>query len=254
MQLKLNATKAQISDVRINLRRFVTSFFADLIMQAKGLDIETFTEFFEREVGRDGVVISSKLQNEFDGQLRTVTLDIQKMTVGFNSEVNQFNSVVNVLGKQGLDFVLKGNFINNANVLAARDGVVATAKAIGFDLGGMLKFKPWGAVNFAKGLNGALVFVGVAFELWDSWKQAKREEAFRIAVDEMVDNFELQRSELLDLINGPKFTEQFFPSYIQLNESVVDVFSSVAKHKEKRAHFNEWRKAGEAIEAEFQAV
>ena len=103
-------------------------------------------------------------------------------------------------GKQGFNHLLKGNMINTTTVLAARDTLVSAGKMVGMELGSLLKFKPWGAVNFVKGANGALAFLGVAIEAWDSWEQYKREEAFRKSIAKMVEDFEMQRKELIGRI------------------------------------------------------
>ncbi|VFT16652.1 labile enterotoxin output A [Pseudomonas aeruginosa] len=121
----------------------------------------------------------TRLQNEFSRQTQSITLEVEKMQVGFDNEVNHFNTTVSALGKQGINHLLKGNLINNTTVLAARDGITTIAKTVGMDIGKYLKFKPWGAVKFAKGANGALAALGVALEAWDSWEQYKREEAFK---------------------------------------------------------------------------
>jgi GTP-binding protein EngB required for normal cell division len=251
LKKQLISTEGQISDVRISLRQFVTNYFADLILQAEGLSLETFNDFFEREVGSEGVVLAMRLQNEFERQLRAVTLEVSKMKVGFEAEINHYNTAVMVLGKQGLSYVVKSNLINNTTVLAARNGIVTVGKTVGMDLGKLLKFKPWGAVNLAKGINGALVFVGVALEAWDSWEQAKREEAFHKAIRDMVENFNKQRSELLELINGRQFTEQFFTDYIELQNSVQEIQQSLSQRNEQRKRFSEWREEGETIDVDF---
>lgn len=211
LQKQLISSQGQIMDARGNLRDFVTRYFSGLILQAKGLSQNTFTDFFEREIGSEGVVLNARLQSEFERQLRSATLQLDKMKVGFEAEVNHFNDSVRNLGKQGLDYALKSKLINNGTVLATRDGIVAVAKTVGLDLGKMLKFKPWGAVNLAKNINGALAVFGLALEAWDSWEQSQREKAFREAIASMVENFEQQRSELLGLINGPDFPNASLP-------------------------------------------
>lgn len=254
MQKQLTMTAGAVSDVRISLRQFVTSYFSDLILQAHGVNLETFGEFFEREVGAAGVVIATRLQNEFERRISTVTLEVQKMRVGFESELNHFNANVRQYGKQGLDFVLSSKLVNSSTVLATRDGVVTAAKWIGVDLGKMLKFKPWGAVNMAKGINGVLSVLGLAIEAWDSWAQAQRREAFAKAIADMVKNFEQQREELLGLINSDEFVAKFFPDYQELEASVRDVAHSVREREAQRRQFQAWRQSGEAIRVEFTDV
>lgn len=254
LKKQLASTQGQITDVKIALRTFVTGYFSDLILQAKGLDMHTFSDFFEREVGNEGVMIETRIKNEFERQLSSVNLEMARLKASFESEVNHYNSAVSMLGKQGLNYVLKSNLINNGSILAARDGISSIAKVIGVDLGNLLKFKPWGAVNLAKGINGALAFVGVALEVWDSWEQHKKEEAFNKAVAQMVKNFEQQRQELLGVIEVEDFCDKFFPDYVELKNSLIELTDCTDNLRTQRSKFALWRKTGETIEGEFYAL
>lgn len=249
---QLAVTGQQIEEARISLRNFATRYFSDLILQAKGSSLETFGDFFEREIGTEGIIVSTRLQNEFSRQTQSITLEVEKMQVGFDSEVNHFNTTVKALGKQGINHVLKGNLISNTTVLAARDGITTIAKTVGMDIGKYLKFKPWGAVKFAKGANGALAFVGVALEAWDSWEQYKREEAFKKSVANIVSNFEQQRQDFLDLVNSESFKEKFFPDYLQLNSRRQELQANVDESRVRQQRFLAWRNEAEAIDAEFK--
>jgi len=251
---QLAATGQQIEEARISLRDFATRYFSDLILQAKGCSLETFADFFEREVGAEGIILSTRLQNEFSRQTQSITLEVEKMQVGFDSEVNHFNTTVKALGRQGINHVLKGNFINNTTVLAARDGLTTIAKTVGMDISKYLKFKPWGAVKFANGANGALAFLGVALEAWDSWEQYKREEAFKKAVTTMVGNFEQQRQDFLTLVNSERFKEEFFPDYLLLNTRRQELQSNVDESRVRQQRFQAWRVEAEAIDAEFRRL
>ena len=251
---QLLIARGQISDVRISLRDFVVRYFSGLVLQAKGVSMETFMDFFEREVGSEGIVVSTRLQNEFERQLKTVSEDIGNMRISFDAEVNHFNSAVKVMGKQGLDYLVQSKVINNGTILATRDGLVGAAKFVGFDLGKVLKFKPWGATNLAKNLNGALAVFGLAMEAWDSWEQAKREQAFAKAREEIVNQFESQRKELLDMINNDDFEKRFFTTYVDLENDVAALNQQVVEQREKRSRFHAWREAGQSIDVEFREV
>ncbi|MBV7480293.1 LeoA/HP0731 family dynamin-like GTPase [Pseudomonas sp. PDM31] len=251
---QLDGAKGQIGEVRIGLREFVTRYFSGLIMRTEGLTQETFKEFFEREIGRDGVMVTTRLQNEFDRQLNGVSQELSRMRLSFDSEIDHFNTNVINLGKQGVNYVIKGNLINNGSILAARDGIVNVAKTLGVDLGKALKFKPWGAVNLAKNLNGILSVAGLALEAWDSYERKKREDQFRQAIAEMVDNFNNQREELLNMIQDVSFEERFFPDYASLDANAADVQVAIDTQKKLREQFREWRQTGELIEAEFTRI
>ncbi len=254
LQKQLLGANSQIADARRSLRSFVIDYFADLILQAKGVNMDTFSDFFEREVGSNGIMVSTRLQNEFERQLKSVTQEISNMKIGFDAEVNHFNSTVTQFGKQGLDYLVKSKVINNTTVLATRDGIVTAAKYMGIDLGKMLNFKPWGATNLAKGVNGALAVVGLALEAWDSWEQAKRREEFQKAMVKMVENFEKQLEELVQLLDGPRFIEQFFAGFLELRADVENVRKNVELQRTQRQRFREWREMGEAIDVQFREV
>lgn len=251
---QLGGARSQMAEVRIGLRDFVSRYFSGLILRTQGLTQETFTEFFEHEIGRDGIVVTTRLQNEFDRQLNGVSQELNRMRLSFDSEIDHFNTTVINLGKQGVDYVVKGNLINNGTILAARDGIVSMAKTFGVDLGKALKFKPWGAVNLAKNLNGILSVAGLALEAWDSYERKKREDQFRQAITEMVDNFNNQREELLTLINDQSFEEQFFPDYASLQINAADVQAAIQKQNQLREQFQDWRRSGDLIEAEFTRI
>ncbi|MNF60844.1 hypothetical protein D3C84_424680 [compost metagenome] len=125
---------------------------------------------------------------------------------------------------------------------------------VGMELGSLLKFKPWGAVTFAKGANGALAFLGVAIEAWDSWEQYKREEAFRSSIAKMVEDFEKQRKELIALINAEQFKEQFFGKYLELKDSVAMLQNSLRDSSKRQQRFQAWRVEAEAIDEQFKVL
>ncbi|MBW3778522.1 labile enterotoxin output A [Aeromonas veronii] len=254
MQKEMSAMQAKMSDIRTSLRTFVTDYFSDLILQAEGLSMETYQTFFEREVGDKGIVLSTRLQNEFDRRLQTVSLALDKMQVGYNAEISHYNGTLTAMGKQGLDYVVKSNVINNATVLATRDGVVSLAKMVGLDLGKMLKFKPWGAVNLAKGLNGLLSVAGLALEAWDSYAQAKREKLFAEIIQSMVADFRTQREELIEILNAPDYVDRFFAGYVVMHGELEELEQTLRRSKERQAQFAKWREQAEAIEAEFTHV
>jgi len=250
---ELNIIQGRVKESRSGLRDFVSRFFADLILQAKGVSMETFSDFFERNIGSEGVMLNTKLQNEFEKRLGSVRFDVNKMAIDFETEVNHFNQTIREYGKQGVAWLAKSG-INNTTVLVARDGIVGVAKFVGMDIGKFLKFKPWGAVKFAKGFGAAVAVLGFAFEAWDSWKEKEKENKFQDAIKQMVDNFEQQRKELLELIDSPTFEEQCLPQLVSLRSALNDIEKSVQTEQAKRDQFDQWRRRGEAIEGEFRRL
>ncbi|MBL5965444.1 50S ribosome-binding GTPase [Lelliottia amnigena] len=254
MRNEMIGMEKDMAATRTALRTFVTDYFSDLILQAEGLSMETYLAFFEREVGDKGIVLSTRLQNEFDRRIQSVSQALEKMQIGYNAEISHYNGTLSAMGKQGLNYVVKSKVINNTTVLAARDGVVSLAKMVGLDLGKILSFKPWGAVNLAKGLNGLLSFAGLALEAWDSLEQAKREKQFAKTIQDMVANFRAQREELIGILNAPDYVERFFSGYVMMNDELEGLEKTLRQSKERQAQFAKWRDQAEAIDAEFTRV
>ncbi len=135
-------------------------------------------------------------------------------------------------------------FINATNIKLARDGIVAGGKFVGVDLA--FKFKPWGAVKLAGKLNKALPLIGIAFEVWDSWKESQKIEKLEKAKEEMESNFDNQKQEILDLINDETgFKQACFPNALELEKSFQEIEERIKKTQECDQEFEKWIQTGE---------
>lgn len=250
---ELEKLKLGISSTQIELRKFVTDYFTSLIRKLNGTSLESFGDFFSTEVGKDGVIINTKIQNVFQEKMGIVARDIQRIEGKFEESVGIFNSAILGMGKKGIDCLRRSGIINAQNVLIARDGIVNTAKFVGVDLGGLLKFKPWGATKFAGGLSVALGVLSLGLEILDQGKRMKQEQDFQNAVEEMRSGFEDQMTTLLDDINSDDFVSKF-PGYSQLISEMTEIHQIVDEAQKRQIAFNEWTKMGEIIDVEFSEV
>lgn len=244
----------KISDAKIALREFITEYFSDLILQARGTSLITFNSFYEEEIGSEGININVKIQNEFDRQIGSVNIELQKIETDFKAEIDSFNRTIRNYGKQGLSYLSKSKIINKDTILVSRDLLLTGVKAIGLDIGKYLKFKPWGATKLANGANVALAVIGLAFEIWDSYEQKQKEIEFQKAIEAMVNNFEKQRSEILTLINGEDFISNFFSTYLKLQNESQQINNDISSMKETQQQFSKWLEMGEIIDVEFEDI
>lgn len=244
----------KISDAKIALREFITEYFSDLILQARGTSLITFNSFYEEEIGSEGININVKIQNEFDRQIGSVNIELQKIETDFKAEIDSFNRTIRNYGKQGLSYLSKSKIINKDTILVSRDLLLTGVKAIGLDIGKYLKFKPWGATKLANGANVALALIGLAFEIWDSYEQKQKEIEFQKAIEAMVNNFEKQRSEILTLINGEDFISNFFSTYLKLQNESQQINNDISSMKETQQQFSKWLEMGEIIDVEFEDI
>ncbi|MCQ2626878.1 50S ribosome-binding GTPase [Helicobacter pylori] len=234
----------EISQARIHLREFIIRYFSDLIRQVLGTSLETFNDFVMREIGDKGINIETKVQNEFERQTQGIFNELAKIETGFNADMSSFEKHAGTLGKIGINFLNQSGFINATNIKAARDALVATGKFVGIDLA--FKFKPWGAVKLVGNLNKFLPLIGIAFEVWDSWKESQEIEKLEKAKEEMKSNFDGQKQEILNLINDEtRFKQTCFPEIFKLERSFQELEESIKKTQECAQGLEKWIQTGE---------
>ncbi|WQX51213.1 labile enterotoxin output A [Helicobacter pylori] len=240
----LQNLNSEISQARINLKEFITRYFSDLISQVSGTSLETFNDFAMREIGDEGINIETRVQNAFERETQGIFNEMAKIETGFNTDMSFFEKHAGAFGKIGINFLNQSGFINATNIKLARDTIAATGKFVGIDLA--LKFKPWGAVNLAGNLNKALPLIGLAFEVWDSWKESQEIEKLEKAKEEMKSNFDGQKQEILDLINDEtRFKQTCFPMALKLEETIQACEENVKKTQECAQGLEKWIQTGE---------
>ncbi|WQY88955.1 50S ribosome-binding GTPase [Helicobacter pylori] len=235
---------SEISQARIHLREFITRYFSDLSRQVSGTSLETFNDFVMREIGDEGINIETRVQNAFERETQWIFNEMAKIGTSFNADMGLFEKHAGTLGKIGIDLLKQSGFINATNIKLARDGIVAVGKFVGIDLA--LKFKPWGAVNLAGNINKGLPLIGLAFEVWDSWKESQKIEKLEKAKEEMKSNFDNQKQEILDLINDEtRFKQTCFPEIFKLERSFQELEESIKKTQECAQGLEKWIQTGE---------
>ncbi len=174
-QKEIQNLKGEISQVRINLKEFITRYFSDLSRQVAGTSLETFNDFVKREIGDEGINIETRVQNAFERETQGILNEIAKIGTSFNADMSLFEKHAGTFGKIGNNLLTKSGLINATNIKLARDTIAAVGKFVGIDLA--FKFKPWSAVKLAGNLNKALPFIGIAFEAGFLEQISKRAKA-----------------------------------------------------------------------------
>ncbi len=234
----------EISQARIHLREFIIRYFSDLIRQVLGTSLETFNDFVTREIGDEYINMETRVKNEFEKQTQGISNEIAKIGTTFNADMSSFEKHAGALGKIGINLLKQSGFINATNIKLARDGIVAVGKFVGIDLA--LKFKPWGAVNLAGSINKALPLIGLAFEVWDSWKESQKIEKLEKAKEEMKSNFEEAKEQMIEFINDEtRFKQTCFPMALELEKCIQACEESVKKTQECAQGLEKWIQTGE---------
>ena len=250
----LEPLESKITRVRIDLKDFVLNHFTSLIRKVQGSDLNTFSDFYENELGNDGIVLSTRIQQEFDRQCQTITSSLQRISLDFNNEMLRFEaSVGSDLLNKGLG-LLGQQKLTNTHILGARDGIVAAGKMVGVDLAKYLKFKPWGAINLASRVNFVMASVSLLIEAWDSYKKAQAEADFKKLVADIVATLEDQRSSLLSSLDDTGFIQTLFPQYQILKTQFAEINLANENTAKRKLEFDEWENEGLMIEGEYRVL
>lgn len=251
VQREQDKMQQNIDNVQVELSKYIIELFSDLILQVMGTDIQTFDDFFEKNIGNEGIVLDTTIHNEFKRQVGMISSEIFKTKTSFNASINHYNSMTGELAKEGIKVsgkFLKNTTISNTTVLAVRDFVMPT-----------FKFKPWGAIKLANklsksfGILGAVLGLGV--EVWDSYSKYKQKDEFNKAKNIIKENLEKQRKEYIEFIdNDDAFRKQFFSSYFDLLERVEGIKETVNENQYFYDEFESWKHKGEIIEADFEVI
>lgn len=246
-----DSSERNISNARTELKEYITDLFTDLILQVKGTDIETINEFFERNIGDEGIVLETTIPNEFERQLGKIAYEISKAETNFNASINHYNNMVGDLAIQGMKIskeFLKNAKVSSKTILTTRDFLMPT-----------FKFKPWGAIKLAdkisKGFAVTGALLGIAVEVFDSYSKAKQEEEFNRVKNAIAESLIKQRKDYITFINNPQdFIGQFFPSYFDLLQRVKNMEEELVQRQNFLTEFEEWKYEGELIESDFEVI
>ncbi|WQV70953.1 dynactin subunit 1 [Helicobacter pylori] len=234
----------EISQARIHLREFIIRYFSDLIRQVSGTSLETFNDFVIREIGDEGSIIDTRVQNEFERQTQGISNEIAKIGTTFNTDMSLFEKHAGAFGRIGIKLLEQSKFINATNIKLTRDGIVAVARFTGIDLA--LKFKPWGAVRLAGNLNKALPLIGLVIEGVDSLIKYQKQQELEKTKREMESHFNNQKQEILALINDEtRFKQTCFPMALELEETIQEYEENVKKTQECAQGLEKWIQTGE---------
>lgn len=253
MQVELDKTNKRINNARINLKEYVLDFFTDLILQAKGTSLDTFDEFFQRNIGSEGIILENRIKNEFERQLGGALQEINQLQTSYNTGVNHYQSVLGEMAFKGIK--MGGTFLKNGSIKVTNTAILASRDFFKLPI----KFKPWGAVKLAKGINNALPIIGdiigIGFDVWEMYSEKQKQIEFKKVIDDVVKKFEAQRKELLDFVdNHDDFINMFFGSYLDLKSRIDLLKSELELKKKQKEEFVIWRQAGETIEVEFEQL
>lgn len=215
----LDDISKEISSNYISLKKEVMTYLTDLKIKIRGADSETLGVFFEKEIGENARMLDINLEEILNRYIVGNTSDLKKIGNKIEDELNFSEKIsenyVKSLISGGLVSVKTIPVANMRNiVLVSRNTLVKTINSLGGDIA--IKFKPWGAIKFAKGLGAAAGGITLLIEFWEAFKSYKEKKKFDETKSSLIDFID-EMMEYYDEMfkNEEEFKNKYFS---QINE------------------------------------
>ncbi len=253
-KIEMDKISMKIKKSKLNLQGSIIRYFEDLMLQVRECSLENFNTLYHQAIGSEGSLINQRINELFMLEVQAITSDINRIQIKLDSEISHYKTMINSFAKEGINYVTSKNLINNKTILFARDGVNTVAQKIGIDIGNLLKFKPGGAVQFAKTFNGALAFAGLAIEAWQTLKDHEKQIEFQNNINNIVKDLGNQSKELVAIINNENFEKDFFPVLLELSVQLEQLNQDVKQITEQTENFENWYLEAQKIDLELSKI
>lgn len=233
LEADLEKLQNEIKTTRTSLKGSLTSYFEDLIDQLNGTSLDTYKDFFDREIGDEAHIINARVKDIFKQETNVVIQEFKKIECDFKSNLNDFEDILTSL-KKGLEYATSAGFATTLATLLA-------ATKIPF------------ATNILK-LLGPIVALGTTIlTALEVINQTQKEKEFKEKINQMKNNLREQLEELLKEIDTEDFFLQF-ANYKALEESKEEIQNIVNEIEEMLKKFSAWLQRGRGIDAELSEL
>lgn len=242
-EASLKESYRAIKNSQINLLNYFNSLRSSVVADIRGASMEDFQSIYDSSIGADGKVLESNIENQFFQQTDGVSKQIDSQISGYIEEKNDIQEVAGFVAKKGFNLLRNVQFNNNF-ILKARN-VIAPS----------FKFKPWGAVNLAKGINTALPVIGIVVEGVQDYKEMKREEEFKEARNDIANSVEEVINAYDESVRDTdKFIDKCFPKYREFEKQANSDQEQLLSIKNEFDEFNAWEQRGQALKKRFDVI
>ena len=239
---EITNTKTKFKENKINLREEIRSYFDSMLLQLNATDLETFQDFYIRSIGQKGINIDSEMNTKFDRYAESTNSSILTLETKISAEFDFRDSLDKTFlqsqAKKGITALSKLG-INNNTILASRNLIRGGLGKVGINAG--MKFKPYGAIKFAKGLNGALGVVTVGMEVWETWDLHQKNKNLEKSKTELTIYLNEYKAHLLSYVNDEEtYIKNFAPNFEIILKSREALSEEVTEFKDKAKKVKEW--------------
>lgn len=232
--------KDKITRAQKQMREYLNGIRKGTIADIRSSVQETLPEIVHRQVGENGEIIKTDIENELRSYVESINNSLDNTIDTYVTQVSKTEKLVTDALKKEIPKLFAFRF-NNESVLAIRDVV-----ASGF------KFKPWGAIKVASGLNKAIPIIGTAVsivgyakEINDQVKFEEDRERLANAIEEIVNIF-------LEIVNNDEeFKKSYFPKYLETDKIIEEQENGIHELEKTLNDIEAWQDRGKQIEKEY---
>ena len=253
MEGELENLKFKIGFVKIDLKKFIEELFKDLILQIEGVTIETFYDFFERNIGSEWIVLNSKIENGINEKILEIENNLYILEKNFENEIDNFKEFTQ---DDSLEkFKIGSEMMKNANPGLTNTSIIAVRDFLKLSI----KFKPWEAGKIANYINKGVPIIGsilgIGLEIWDSYSKKQQEEEFLKAKNKIKEDFDKQRKEYKNFIKNPEeFDKNVFKIYFKLGDNISKLSNELSEKEKEKEIFKNWMEKAKAIDNDLKAI
>lgn len=211
----------------LSLKREIITYLGELSSKIKSADEDTLGQVMDKEIGNNGTSLDMNLEeilirytNENISELKKIGTKIEDE---FRFSEKMADNFLKSLMNKGLSSIKHIPIDNMRNfIIGSRDTLVKTINSFGGKIA--MKFKPWGAVKFAKNIGKAAVALTLLIEVVDIWMSYRKKKQFDEAkknILEFIKNIQDFYDEMFQ--DAEHFKQEYFPElkeYIEIYEQL----------------------------------
>ena len=202
---RIDSLESDITRGYVNIKKDIISLRDDIIVELNSVDkMEELANVIQKRLGKDGYILQEQIDliiRNYTNNLLTESKEFLKSleeTLVYHSKFEK--ELFRKLSSTGKN-ILKGILSRSTRTIA--NGVLKLRDIIKIPF----KFKPWGAVKFAKYLKAmpvALEALEFASDIWQKWKLDKKRKEIK---SEILESFK----DFIEDLDQKKYTETYFP-------------------------------------------
>lgn len=245
LEYDLTDTEQEINSNLKRLKTELLNYIKNVKKHISGSDVETFGSIFSEEIGKDGIYLNDSLENIYKKYTNLNNTKIKMLESNLLNELDfrekVSNNVTTTVVKKGLDG------IRMIPLGEMRNFVLTSRNTISSFTGITMKFKPWGAIKFAKGI-GTAAGIGVAMELWDVVQKIKNTNKVKKAKEELNNALEDFEKEIDRKFGTENNIAEFSPVFQDLKKMYKGIEIQDKNISNMKVQIEEWYKSSKSIQ------